>query len=247
VLPSLVKVLSDPDPLAREQAAKALGRIGSEGPGAVESLSMLTTDPVDYVRTTAVDALTRLGAPPVEPATPREEEDAWIRQAPGIGELAGRLLEANDFGRAEAPWLLAKLGTHAGESVTEQLVVQAIVDRDSDARWSALHCLARAAKPSREVTLAIVRVLAGDRDPDVRQGAAAALGVLWREAPEEALAALVEAVDDEDALVREDAVEALGVMGGAAAGSRGALEQALGDPHGGVRARAAESLAAIAG
>jgi HEAT repeat protein len=243
-LPALVLLLQDSDPLAREQAAKAVGRLGAEAPEVVEALATLTGDPLDYVRAAAAEALARLGEVAGSPS-PCDEEDSWVAQAPGVDELARRLAEADDFGRAEAPWLIGKLDRRVGEMFTEQLVVQAVIDRDSDARWSALNCLARAAKRSPEVTSAVARVLETDRDPDVRQGAAVALGVLWHEAPHRALSALAAAVHDEDALVREDAVEALGAMRPAADVGREALEQALADPHGGVRARAAESLAAI--
>ena len=244
-LPTLVTLLTDADPLVREQAAGALGRINENTPEAIEALRTLTTDPVDYVREAASEALTRFGEQ-AKPGPPRLDEDAWVAQAPSVSELAGRLLEADDSGRAEAAWLLAKLGTHAGGSTTEQLVIQALVDRDSDARWSALCTIARIATRSREVTRATLRVLAYDRDPDVRDAAAAALGALWPEAREEAVTGLIGALGDEDALVREDAAEALGAMGMAAASARDALGRALEDPHGGVRARAAESPSIIA-
>jgi HEAT repeat protein len=132
-LPELVPLLTDSDPLAREQAANAMGRIGSATPDALEALRTLTGDPLDYVRAAAAEALARLDEPET-PAVPREEADAWVTEAPAVDELARRLVEASDFGRAEAPWLIGKLDTSVGQTLTEQLVVQAMIDRDSDAR-----------------------------------------------------------------------------------------------------------------
>lgn len=250
---SLVMLLADSDPLVREQAAVALVRVDAADPDAIHGLRTLLTDSVDYVRRAATKALDVLGASSTAGSDPiggeRQTgltEDERLAPALLVSELEERLLEPDDFARAEAPWLLAKIGGQASESTTERLVIQALVDHDADARWSALHSLARIAKCSPEVTKATLRILAYDRDPDVREAAAAALGDLWEDAPEEAVAGLVAALSDKDALVREDAAEALGVIGTAAAAARDALRHARQDPHGGVRARAAESLSIIA-
>ncbi len=156
-----------------------------------------------------------------------------------------RLFDPDDFARAEAPWKLAKLGLTASERTTERLVVQAFVDRDFDARWSALFATGRIAKRSPDVTRSILSILSGDPDPDVRQAAASALGGLWREAPSESVTGLAAALSDKDALVREDAAEVLGQIGIVAMDAHDALKVAFADPHSGVRARASQALRAL--
>ncbi len=251
--PTLVVLLTDTDPVVREQVAVALSCIDLDTPGAIDGLRTLTTDPVDHVREAASKSLKLFDEPSAtggadisETAPAPVLEDAWASHDPRVLELTGRLLEDDDFRRAEASWLLAQLGGRAGDATTAQLITQALVDRDSDARWSAVHSIARIARRSPEVTRVTLRVLAHDRDPDVREAAAAALGTLWQEAPEEAVIGLIAALGDMDAFVREDAAESLGEIGPAAISARDALTRALDDPHGGVRARAAESLSILA-
>lgn len=252
-VPGLVSLLTDSDPFAREQAAIALRRVGGKSPEAVAGLRTLLLDPVEYVRSAASVSLDSLrGSPETGSAgmgsIGRTDVDtgAQHKRMPAVMELEERLLDQDDFARAEASWHLAKIGVRASEGTTDRLVIQALVDRDSDARWAALFSIARIAIRSPEVTRSALRILVRDRDPDVRQAAAAALGALWQEVPGEAVAGLAAALNDKDALVREDAAEALGAIGPAASAAEASLQAAIKDPHGGVRARASESLRLIA-
>jgi HEAT repeat protein len=252
-VPGLVSLLIDGDPFAREQAAIALGRVSGKSAEVVDALRTLVLDPIEYVRKAASASLeSPRGSPESGSARSRMggpteiSMDAQHKQAPTVLELEERLLDQDDFARAEASWQLAKIGARASEGTTDRLVIQALVDRDSDARWAALFSIARIAKRSPEVTRSALRILVSDRDPDVRQAAAAAVGALWREVPGEAVAGLAAALNDKDALVREDAAEALGAIGPRANAARESLQAALNDPHGGVRARASESLRLIA-
>jgi HEAT repeat protein len=244
-LPALTTLLADPDPLAREQAALALGRIGSPAPEVVDGLQELLADPFDYVRAAGVEALARFGSA-AEPGDPAAGGNGRAAGAPAIDELLTRLAEGNDFSRTEAAWLLAKHGAAAGGQATEILLVQAFGDRDSDARWSALHALGRIGRRSPELTRAVALAAAADEDPDVRAKALEALGWLEHEEPAVALEVLVRALGDPDPLVRAEAAASLGALGAAAVKALPALQKAAArDTHAGVRARAEKAVAAI--
>ena len=251
-VPGLVALLVDADPFAREQAAIALRRIEAASPEAIDGLRGLLTDPIPYVSKAAAETLETLsgsaesGLPGVGGrGSTKIGSDAEVEAGSIDAELEERLLDPDDFARAEAPWKLAKIGSIANDRTTERMVIQAFVDRDLDARWSALFAIARIAKRSPTVTRSVLSILSGDRDPDVRQAAAAALGALWHEAPREAVAGLAAALSDKDALVREDAADALGRIGTVAIEARGPLQEAAVDPHSGVRARASAALRMI--
>lgn len=244
-LPDLIRCVDDGDPLVREQVVIAIGRLVPDAPEAPAALRRAVADRVDYVRRAAAAALASIGAPPaVDPELPGD--GAELAAGPEVAMHTDRLRADDAFGRAEAAWLLAKEGGRLDDAVTLLLITQALVDRDSDARWSAARSIGRIATRSPRTTLAIVQVLRHDPDPDVRQAAAAALSTLWKEAADVAVAALADALNDPDPMVREDAAETLGLIGEAASPACTGLERALQDPHGGVRARAAASLATIA-
>ncbi len=244
-LPALIGLLTDSDPFAREQAARALGRIGTATPDALNGLRAQLGDQLDYVRAAAAEALAHLGSP-ADPDHRAADGDERTRELPRADELLARLAEGDDFARAEAPWQLAKHGAATSGRATGALLVQAFGDRDSDARWSALHALGRVGRRSPALTHAVAIVAAADEDPDVRAKAVEALGSLWHEAPEQALETLANALVDTDPLVRADAAATLGVLGAAAKQAVPALRETAGrDAHGGVRARADAALAAI--
>jgi HEAT repeat protein len=255
--PELMALLADSDPFAREQAAIALRRVEANSPEAIDGLRSLLSDATPYVRTAAADTLEAWSALAESESAESRSRMTTDSEPTGIGsdaqyegaddtELEDRLNDLDDFVRAETPWKLAKMGLRASDRTTERLVIQALVDRDSDARWSALFAIARIAKRSSEVTRSVLLVLSGDRDPDVREAAAMALGALWREAPSEVVAGLAAALSDKDALVREDAADVLGQLGIAAMDAGEALHKAAADPHSGVRARASQTLSALA-
>jgi HEAT repeat protein len=245
VLPALSALLADPDPLAREQAARALGRIGSPAPELVHGLQDLLADPFDYVRAAAAEALAGLGAAAV-PGDPATGGNGRAAEAPAIDELLARLADGSDFSRTEAAWLLAKHGAAAGGQATEILLVQAFGDRDSDARWSALHALGRIGRRSPALTRAVALAAAADEDPDVRAKAVEVLGWFRDEAPTVAVEALVRALGDADPLVRAEAASSLGALGPAATEALPALRKAAAaDTHAGVRARAETAVAAV--
>ncbi len=239
----LARLHTDGDPLVREQVAIALGLVDEGSPVAVTALRDLAADHVPSVRRAAEASLARSGA--TVGARPRST-DGPVAPVVDRAKQAARLADDDDFGRAEAAWLIAKEGDTVDVETTLQLVLRSLVDRDSDARWAAVRSVGRVGARSEAVTMAILLVLEHDRDPDVRQAAVSALASLWSDAPAHAIGGLVTALRDRDAMVREDAADSLGSIGPAASTARDALEvAATSDPHGGVRARAAASLAAI--
>ncbi len=254
VVQGLVALLSDSDPFAREQAAIALRRLDAGRADAIGGLRTLLADPTGFVREAARETLESWSesagsdGAPVKVGGSADDGTGARRDAaapdPGLEE---RLLDPDDFARAETPWKLAKIGSIVGDDTTARLILQAFVDRDSDARWSALFAIARIANRSPELTRSVLWILSHDRDPDVREAAAAALGELWRESPTDAVSGLAAALSDKDALVREDAAEALGRIGPAAVDATDALRMAFRDPHSGVRARVAEALTEVTG
>ena len=203
----LERGLDDSDADVRSEVARALGRIGPPAARLAPQLERLLGDADPLVREEASRALAGFG----RTGTPVSDgsEEAWLAGAPTVEELIERLETGTDFERAEAPWLLAKHGPRAAIRATQPLAAQALTDRDSDARWSALRTLGRIGEPSRELTVVLTQALA--HDPDVRAAAAEALA-RWMERRDEVAPALRRALEDEDVLVREEAAAALAAL-----------------------------------
>src|SRR5581483_7133544 len=204
----LAKGLDDPNADVRSEVARTIGRIGAPAARLAPRLERCLEDPDSLLREEASRALVSLGSPPPGGSVP--DGSGELDSLPPVEELVRRLETGGDFARAEAPWLLVKHG-EAASCTTGMLAVQALTDRDSDARWSALRALGRIGERSAELTLVLRQALASDRDPDVRAVAAEALAEVG-EGTEATEQALRHALEDEDALVRDEAAAALAAL-----------------------------------
>lgn len=153
VVAASIEALKDGDPLAREAAARTLGRLGPAAATAVDPLVAVFADDDPYVRGAAAVALGQIGAPAV-PSLVRalESPDAGIRWSAGIA--LGRV------GRAAEPAMPA--------------LVKAASDQDDNVRYVAIVALGGlGATASRSVP--VVTESLHDRSDSVRAAARLAL------------------------------------------------------------------------
>jgi HEAT repeat protein len=245
VVSGLADVLDDPDSLVREEAARALGRIGQEAAGAVGKLARLAAeDTVSPVRGAATEALRRVNGSTSAPRAAGLAESPSVRES--LPALLERLRSSDPRTRAETTWPLGKLGADAAPALAA-IVRQLRSDPDPDARWGAAWVVGRIGAEAVPAVGEVASAVREDPDPDVRANAARAVG--WIGASDDrALEALVGALGDEGAsLLREEALVALGRIGPQAAPAVPAIRSRLADPHAMVRARAQAALAAVIG
>jgi CubicO group peptidase (beta-lactamase class C family) len=173
-VPKLVAALKDADPLAREAAAQALGRIGPAAEAAVEPLVAAFSDEDLHLRGAAAVALGRIGSAAV-PTLVRALEDpsAEVRWSAAIalGRVgpAGRaaipalitaVADTSENVRYVAAVALGDLGSAAAEAVPA--LVEAQHDRDGYVRAAARRALqqiapdAVAKRPDRPSAIARV-------------------------------------------------------------------------------------------
>ena len=150
-----VAALADPDAGVRENAARALGRIGPAAVAAIDPLVTVFADPDPYVAGAAAIALARIG-PAAVPALVRALADAnenvrWSaaitlgRLGDGARDatpaLARALGDANGNVRSCSATALGTIGPPATGAVAE--LTEALHDRDEDVRRAARLALAR--------------------------------------------------------------------------------------------------------
>jgi CubicO group peptidase (beta-lactamase class C family) len=150
---ALIGALKDSDPLVRENAAIALGRLGSAARQAVDPLVKALGDEDLYVRGTAAVALGRIGAAAV-PA------------------LVRALADENGEVRRSAAIALGRLGASARGAIPA--LIAGLADRDENVRYAASVALGGLGAAAQDAVPALTEAL-HDRDPDVRGGAALAL------------------------------------------------------------------------
>jgi HEAT repeat protein len=234
------------DPLGRERACEALGRIG--GPAAVAALSdMATHDAAAPVRAAACRALGRIGSDEAADPLARlalESEDAPVRAAAcralgriGSEKVLNRMLEALGDRRASVRGGAALALGQIGDRRAVPPLLEAMSDEYSSVRWRAVQALG--AIRSEEALEALGAALT-DEDWAVRREACAALGLIGSGA---VVKPLIEALKDGYSSVRRAACEALGRIGAESAAS--ALIRSLRDEDWAVRRAACEALARI--
>jgi HEAT repeat protein len=140
----LIKLLGDPDPNMRIQAAHLLGE--NRDPRAIGPLAELLADNDASVRVRAVEALGRIGPAAVEHLVKAlGDPDTRVRQLTtkvlgqiGEARVVAPLLDALRDPRlsSQAAFALTKMGATAVEAL-----VAALRDRDPNVRWHAARIL----------------------------------------------------------------------------------------------------------
>lgn len=157
-VPGLVSDLFWPDAPGREEAARALARLGPGARDAIDPLIQKLADEDPYVAGAAAEALHRIGSESVLPLSralgDEREKVRWgaaialgklRKQAlPALPALVRALADANDDVRYCAAFALGGLGTAAAasEGVVPALV-EALHDRDEGVRRAAVFALAQ--------------------------------------------------------------------------------------------------------
>jgi HEAT repeat protein len=217
--------LHDAQAARREQAAKAVGSIGSSAKAAVPALLQAVEDQEARVRLAAIQSLGRIGP---------DAKDA----APALIQVYQQGNEAEDIRKA-AVAALGNMGPAAQDAVG--VMIKTLAEDESLAL-------------SGHVQMAVMRLgpaavpdlieLLQDQDPDVRAHAAVALNWVGPGA-RDAVPALVRALQDEGHSVREGAAFALLRIGPGAKDAIPALVKALQDKDSEVRRIAAMALQEI--
>jgi len=216
-IPTLMKLLSDPDVSLRHASSGALARMT---PDSLPVLSAALKDPKSEIRLAAIDALALAGAQ-AAPAIPALI-DAWKESDQGVRLRVGDLLQ--------------KFEGAAGESAPA--MVASLSDPDRDIRLKACEVLGRCGGAGRAAGVPVLTQMLIVPDKDLVARAAWVLGQIGPEA-KPAVVSLTEAMKHTERDVRLNAIEALDrVVGDPKALAPIALA-ALADADREVRVRAA--------
>ncbi len=219
VLPKLVEMLKDKDPVVRAGAAAALGELGKIAQTAVPNLQALAKDPDKSVQDAARAAVGKI-----------------VKESPfALEEL---LKSPDDEARVNASQAL----TDGGQSV--RLILPTLLaclekDKNPKVRRNCAAALKGAvdAENAKDIVAKLIVALK-DPDAEVRAQACATLGEFQKNA-EPAIPHLLAACGDKSDMVPKAAAEALGKLG---APALPALTTALQDPNPIVRRSAAVAI-----
>jgi HEAT repeat protein len=263
VVPALVAVMKDEQPVVRRGASNALGRyLGSERKSTLHALLAAMNDPDLWVRITAGRSLASHGEAAAEAVSPiirllRTEDPNLRGQAAEILEKFGpsakvaaaallvALDDVKDHVRKSAE--IALNAVSPIESKTAERALEALRQGDLSQRLAAVCDLVRPGSTAQQeihstTQVKALRMALGDRAPEVRATAAAALGRLGRQA-EEVVPALLATMKDEMAEVRVQSATALGRVAPSDEKAIETLRLALtGDPDVDVQRAAASGL-----
>ena len=260
-----IEALADPNPLARAQAATALGnilRLQPKSPNVVRALVAALADTSDVVRFSVGVALAtdQVKAPAAVPgllvalgdsAHPQMRQQAayvlglfGTNAASAVPALARALSDTDGGVRAASAEALGRVGPDAGLAMPELERVSR--DPEPGVRLKTVEAVLNIRPPTWQARPFFERALA-DSEPVVRIAAAYSLGSLKADAAA-SIPRLVELLSDPDAGVRRAVVFALGEVGPPAAASLGKLRQlASTDSAATVRAQARDAAARIEG
>jgi HEAT repeat protein len=210
-IPGLVRALKHPDSDIQYEAVVALGEL--RDPGTVAPLAELfTADGYTAVRWKVAEALTRIGAPAVDPliaALSHADDDVrWkaaialggIRDARAIDPLIRLLSDTDRFVKGRAALALGMIGEPAVEPL-----IRALTEGDGNRRWGAAIALGRIRDPRAVEPL--IRALS-DKYGNVRAEAAAALVATG----EPAIATLIRYLKFTDGPARGEVMNVLGEL-----------------------------------
>ncbi|MBE3097665.1 MAG: MFS transporter [Planctomycetes bacterium] len=201
----IVARLSDPDPEVREEAARALGRIGESDAEAVDALMKRLRDPQSTIRPDAAAALGQIGDPRAIPAL----LEGLACPLPEVQDACARALAAFEKPpRATKTVRRLRSVEDASDGLTVGDLIVRLDDPVAMVREEAARALGRIG--SHEAVDALVHRL---RDPDstIRPEAALALGDIGNP---RAVPALAECLNDGSLEVQDACARALGDIGG---------------------------------
>lgn len=155
-VPGLIDTLQNQDPVVRNAAAVALGKIGKDAAAAVPALKNALDDKDFQVRSSAMQAL------------------SFIDKKAIVPFLIGELSSEQEWERYSATHALRTFGKEAVAAVPA-LIKTIKEDKDSWVRTSATTALGSIGKDARAAIPTLINSLQ-DRDEKVRYGAAYALG-----------------------------------------------------------------------
>jgi HEAT repeat protein len=261
-IPRLRKLLGNPDSRLREGAARALGRVGLSAKAAVPVLKRLLKDESSAVRTQAALALWSIAKEAVVAAHALnlvrknvDNKDRWE----AVEALAVVAAEARPPVRGLTEVFLnsvkdrdARVRVHAVRAlwgrtrqvhVVEPLLRDAVKDRDSFVRRTAMEVLGEVGETGAAVRIApLLGAGLADKDPSVRL--AALEGLVRTEAA--GVPQLVLHLKDKNARVRAAVVTALGRIGRRARQAVPELVELRKDPDAVVRRAVEDALERIA-
>jgi len=252
---SLVEQAYVASPAEQSAAVGKLAAMGAEAAPAVPYLIQLLSEKIDLtLRTAAVDALAKIGAPAVEAtigglkaATPEARSSA----AEVLKRLADKqatepltavaLSDSSAIVRDKALAALAALAA-SDPTVSEKLLATAQdAAAKAELRGRAIKALGRLAGPAAPVDALVTMLENEEEDIRLRCAAAAALG---RSSSVEAVNPLIKALADKKTPVRLWA--AIALNGNSDPAAIAGLIKLLSDENDRVRVRAADGLAAVA-
>lgn len=218
-IPTLMKVLLDPDYAVRQASITALAQLAPES---IPVLAAALKDPKVEIRLAAVESLSQAG-PQGVPALPALIE-AWKDTDKNVRLRIGDLFQKLEGAAAPAAPAL----------------VQSLSEPDREIRLKACDVLGRCGGPGRVAGVPVLmQMLAKDPDRDIRTSSAWVLGQIGPEA-KAASPTLIDAVKDKERNVRLHALEALSKIGGDPKAIGPVALGALADADPEVRIRAAD-------
>ena len=154
---ALVSALESTNPVARWNAALALGAIGTDAADAIPSLVRALGDPDEQVRARVARALGMIATESTQAVQPLvsalDDEDATVRAA--------------------AAWSVGEHGEHARWAVLP--LVDALRDEDPGVRMHAAIALGKLGEHARQAVLDLSSLLESETDLEVRRAATEAL------------------------------------------------------------------------
>jgi len=241
-VPALIKALSSENIRVRASASAALGQIGPAAKDAVPALTQtLSTDDQNNLRSSALEALEKIGVPTTELIVKKYIADLLLEHDSKVRALAAQALgKIGPEAKQAFPSLTAALDDSNGK--VRAKAAAALIEIDKPAAAEVLKKSA-AEREERAIEDAIDK-LQNSKNFRVRGKAAQFLGKTGR-AAKDAVPALTQALRDKSQNVSCRAAEALAEIGPAAKEAVPALEKAAKHINPYISRSAAEALRKI--